>query len=164
MTANNFTGNDKTDEWYTDQQTVDLCLELLGAPLGAVICCPFDTENSWFVKRLQSLGYEVIYGIKDWLEGLYEYDYAVTNPPFSIKDDVIEKALQSGKPTVLVLPIDSMGGVRRHKMFKEYGYPTIYVPRKRINFVDSTGLNRKSNHFHTILMKLNDGQSRLIWE
>ena len=164
MTLNNVTGNQKTDEWYTSPETVKICLELLAPTVGSTICCPFDTKDSWFVKLLQERGHKVIYGINDWLENDYEYDFAVTNPPFSIKDKVILKAFQSGKPTVLVLPIDSLSGVRRHEMYKTYGYPTIYIPTRRVNYVDGTGKNRKSTHFTSIFIKLNSGRTDLIWE
>jgi len=107
----------------------------------------------------------MLYGMRDWLTGDYEYDYLITNPPYSIKDDVIEKCLVSGKPSALVLPIDSMGGKRRHSLYKKHGYPTIYMPTKRINYISVDGLHTKGNHFHSIIMILNDPKgNRLLWE
>ena len=164
MTVNPLYGNKKTDEWYTNPETAQKCLDLLEATPGSTVCCPFDTEASSFVKLLKNQGFNVIYNITDWLEVDYEYDYAVTNPPFSIKDKVIERALQTGKPTVLTLPIDSLAGVKRHDLFKQYGYPVIYIPTRRINYMDGTGKKRNSSYFPSIFMKLNAGDSNLIWE
>ena len=164
MIINQVTGNEKTDEWYTNPETVKKCIELLDPTPGSTVCCPFDTDASWFVKLLKAKGHKVIYNITDWLDVDYDYDYAVTNPPFSIKDQVIERALQNGKPTVLTLPIDTLGGVTRHRLFKQYGYPVVYIPTRRVNYIDGAGLNRKSVNFPTILMKLNAGRTELIWE
>jgi hypothetical protein len=155
----------KNDEWYTTKETVNLMFDLLAIPNAAKVICPFDTDKSNFVVEGIARGYEMLYGMRDWLSGNYDYDYLITNPPYSIKDDVIEKCLVSGKPSALVLPIDSMGGKRRHGLYKKYGYPTIYMPTKRINYISVDGLHTKGNHFHSIIMILNDPKgNRLIWE
>lgn len=164
VVLNNVTGNIKSDEWYTPVEVVQKCYELLNPRYKSVIMCPYDTENSHFVKVGQMRSHTVIHSITDYLETDYEYEYVITNPPFSIKNDVIERILRAGKPAALILPIDSLGGVNRHRLFKEYGYPSIYVPTKRIGFVDGTGLNRKANNFHSIIMLLNVNHSSLLWE
>ena len=161
---NNVTGNEKTDEWYTPLDIVVKCYDLLQVKYQSRILCPFDTKNSYFVYWGHSTNNSVIYGINDYLTSDYEFDYLLTNPPFSIKDQVIEKVLKDGKPSALVLPLDSLGGAKRHKLFKEYGYPTIYIPSKRMKFIDGTGLNRNQVSFHSIIMLLNVGKSELIWE
>jgi len=159
------TGNELSDEWYTSPDTVKLMVKILKPRVHSVICCPFDTQKSHFVKVLQELGHTVIHSINDWLTQDYEYDYLITNPPFSIKDQVIEKCLISGKPSVLILPIDSMGGVKRHELYKTYGWPTIYMPTRRINYISEDEKQTKGNHFHSIVMKLNDHEQKgLIWE
>ena len=79
---NNITKSDYSDEWFTDQSTVDLVVSLLN-PSG-LICCPFDSSKSLFVKSANLIG-KGIYGMTDWLEADYDYDYLMTNPPFSIK-------------------------------------------------------------------------------
>ena len=40
----------------------------------------------------------------------YDFDYLITNPPYSNKDEIIARCIESGKPCVLVLPIDALGG------------------------------------------------------
>ena len=155
----------KTDEWYSPKPMVELMYKLLNPMPNSSIICPFDTDKSNFVKVGFEQGHEVQYGMTDWLEADYEYDYLITNPPFSIKDQIIEKCLKSGKPSALVLPIDAMGGKRRHELYRQYGYPTIYVPSRRINYISIDGLQTKANHFHSIILIFNDPlDSRLIWE
>ena len=64
---NNITNNTYSDEWYTDQDTVNLCLKLLKPEIYSTVMCPFDSENSLFVKTLQAFGHNVIYGIQDYV-------------------------------------------------------------------------------------------------
>ena len=156
---------EKNDEWYTPIPTVSLMYKLLNIPTNKKVICPFDTEKSNFVIQGLQNNYEVLYGMKDWLSTDYEYDYLITNPPFSIKDNVIEKCLQSKKPSALVLPIDSLGGKRRHGLYNQYNYPTIYIPSRRINYISVDGQQTKANHFHSVILIFNDPLgSRLIWE
>lgn len=162
---NNITSSGYSDEWYTDQFTVDKCLSLLQPTNGSTVMCPFDSEKSLFVKTLLSRGHKVIYGVTDYLETDYSYDFLVTNPPFSIKDKVIEKVLQSGKRSVLVLPLDSVGGVKRHSLYKQYEYPQIYVPVRRISYFDESWKKREGSNFHSVIMIFNHNEeSKIIWE
>ena len=155
----------KNDEWYTNEMTVKLMFDLLDIKQPSTIMMPFDTEASNFVKYAHGLDANLLYDISDWLETNYEYDYLITNPPFSIKDDVIERCLASGKPSIIVLPIDALGGVRRHKLYKKYSYPTVYIPTKRINYISQDGEATRSNYFHSVIFLFNDPKSsRLLWE
>lgn len=156
---------EKNDELYTNEQTVELMFNLLNPAANSTVICPFDTDKSNFVKHGLKSGYKMLYGMQDWLDKDYDYDYLITNPPFSIKDDVIAKCFQSGKPSALVLPIDALGGKRRHGLYAKYNYPTIYVPSKRINYITMDGKQTKANYFHSVILILNDPLgSRLLWE
>lgn len=164
MSATHF--QNKTDEWYTPMSVVELMFDLLDIKEPSTIMLPFDTEDSNFVKHASAIGaHNLWYNIRNWLDKDYTYDYLITNPPFSIKDKVIEKCYKSGKPSALLLPLDSLGGVKRHQLFKTYGFPTIYIPTKRIGYHDQSGALKKGVGFHSIIMIINDPQgSRLIWE
>jgi len=162
---NNITHNTYSDEWYTDQETVDKCIELLNPTSNSTIMCPFDSEHSLFVKSLLELGHNVIYGINDFLTNDYDFDYIVTNPPFSIKDSVIKKVYESKKKSLLILPLDSLGGVKRHSLYKEFGYPTIYIPTRRISYFDSNWKKREGSNFHSVMMIFNTNQqSQIMWQ
>jgi hypothetical protein len=154
----------KTDEWYTPLDVVQKAYDLLNVRYESTVLCPFDTQKSKFVLWGQVNNYWVKYGMTDYLDNDYDYDYLLTNPPFSIKDKVIEKVLKKGKPAALVLPLDTLGGVKRHALWKEYGYPSVYIPTKRIRFIDGTGAGRDKVSFHCIIMLLNVGRSEIIWE
>jgi hypothetical protein len=102
--------------------------------------------------------------MEDWLDSNYQYDFLMTNPPFSIKDYVIEKVLKDGKPSALILPLDSIGGVKRHSLFREYGFPAVYIPSKRISYYDENWQKKNGSNFHSIIMLLNTDQTGILWE
>jgi hypothetical protein len=162
---NHVTGNYLSDEWYTKQETVELCISLLQPKPRSVVLCPFDSNKSLFVKELIERGFIVLNGMTDFLDKQYAADYIMTNPPFSIKDDVIERVYQYGVPSLLVLPLDSLGGVRRHKLYKENGYPVVYMPTKRIKYHSEDGQLKDGASFHSVISLFNTGKpSQIIWE
>ena len=101
----------KSDEWYTPLETVKTMLEVFPPPRGARVLLPFDTEKSNFTKVItQDYDPFAIYGITDFLTSKYEFDYLISNPPYSNTAEIIAKCIETGKPCVLVLPIDTLGG------------------------------------------------------
>lgn len=110
-----------SDECYTPKYAVLPVLEFLNKKW--TIWCPFDDEKSEFVKVLKHNGYKVIYshinGGKDFFE--YEptqsYDVIVSNPPYSIKDGVINRCYKLNKKFMLLLPLPTLQGKTRYKNF-----------------------------------------------
>lgn len=94
-------------------------------------------------NRLKILGYNVI--ATDILIGqdflTYEpenYDCIVTNPPYSLKDQFLERAYFLGKPFAFLLPITTLEGKRRQALFVQNGLEIILF-NKRINFETPNG-------------------------
>lgn len=80
----------KSDEWYTPLKTVKTMLEIFPPPKGARVLLPFDTEKSNFTKVItKEYDQSAIYGITDFLTSQYEFDYLISNPPYSNKGDVL---------------------------------------------------------------------------
>lgn len=103
----------RSDEWYTPENVVRQMLDLFPPPKGGIILCPFDTADSNFVKVLQeNCDNKIVYGIRDFMTRDYRFDYLITNPPFSYKDRIIERCINTGKPCVLLLSLDTLGGVQ----------------------------------------------------
>lgn len=157
------THNIYSDEWYTDRETVEKALRLFPCKPTDTIMLPFDTDQSEFVKVLKERGYKIIYNITDFLTSDYTYDYLITNPPFSIKDKVLEKCVKSGKPSTLILPIESLGGVKRHELYKGTNLK-VYIPTRRINYYDEDGQKRKGSSFHSIILHVNADTTSIIYE
>jgi len=162
LTLNGITKNVYSDEWYTSQDTVNLAIGLLNPKPQSVILCPFDSEHSLFVKTLKEHGHTVLNGMDNFLEADYHCDYIITNPPFSIKDKVIQRVYDYGVKSVLIMPIDALGGVKRHQMYSDNEYPLIYMPARRIQYFDESGEIKKGSSFHSIIMTLNHGKESTI--
>ena len=161
---NNIPNNVYSDEWYTSRATVEAMLDIFPCNDTDPILCPFDSKDSQFVKVLQERGHKVIYGIRDFLEReTYSFDCIYTNPPFSLKTDVIERCIATKKKCTLVLPLDSLGGVKRHELYKKTNL-FVYVPTKRIAFYDEQGIKRKGASFHSIFLQLNADRNGIIYE
>ena len=156
----------KQDEWMTPLHIAELCYDLLNAKAGQTVINPFDKVESTFVKVAINNGLNSINGITDYLEtDNYQYDLLATNPPYSIKDKIIQKVLQYGKPAALIMPADALGGKRRHELYKQYGYPSIYVPTARIGYSNGYGERIKTGvSFQSLIYLYNIGQSKVIWE
>ncbi len=48
------------------------------------------------------------------------WDCAVTNPPYSIKNEFLERAFHLGKPFAFLLPIDVLGTKKRQELFDKH--------------------------------------------
>lgn len=112
------------DERYTPDYAVYPLLEFLGdKKKKQIVWCPFDKADSAYVKVLSEAGYRVIPSHID--DGMDYFTYEpenwtvmVSNPPFSKKDEVLERAYSLGKPFALLLPINAIQGKRRFDIYQ----------------------------------------------
>ena len=95
------------------------------------------------VTALESKGYQVIG--TDILTGqdflTYQpdnFDCIITNPPFSLKQEFLERCYELQKPFALLLPLTTFESKKRQDLFKKYGIEVIFFP-KRINFETPSG-------------------------
>ena len=146
---NYLTGNILSDEWYTPRFIVDKCLSLTDLTHKKIIL-PYDTDNSIFTKEL--IGHSPIYNITDFLEGNYDYDILITNPPFSLKHKVFEKCLKDDKEFILVLPETYLFSVGFYNLIDKYKFNyKLFSPKQRVYFIDKEGKQNRPN-FHTVII------------
>lgn len=96
----------KNDEWYTPKNAVIPITKHLKP--NSKIWCPFDTDQSEFVKVLSSLGHTVynthICNGEDFFEiKVPECDYIISNPPYSIKTKVLVRLFSLGIPFAMLI-------------------------------------------------------------
>ncbi len=137
----NYSRNGAFDEVYTPDYAITPILKYIQK--DKVIWCPFDNENSNYVKVFKENGYNVIYSHindeKDFFTYIPEkFDIIVSNPPFSIKTKILKRCYEIGKPFALLLPITALEGIERGKLFREYGIQLL-VFNKRIEFINRKG-------------------------
>lgn len=68
----------------------------------------------------------------------FHYDCIITNPPYSLKQQFLERCYKLNKPFALLLPLTTFETVKRQQLFKKYGLEVIFLP-KRINFQTPSG-------------------------
>ncbi len=95
------------------------------------------------VKELEKNSFKVV--ATDILTGenfmTYEpeyYNYIITNPPYSLKQQFLERAYFLGKPFAFLLPLTTFETAKRQGLFKKYGLEVILFD-KRINFETPSG-------------------------
>lgn len=72
-----------------------------------------------------------------------KYDCIITNPPFSLKQEFLERAYELGKPFAFLLPLTTFETKKRQYLFKKYGLEVIFFD-KRINFETPSGKGSSS--------------------
>jgi hypothetical protein len=89
------------------------------------IWCPFDTTESEFVKILSSLSnIEVIYSHLEGGKDFYTYeptywDIIISNPPFTNKRGIFERALGFNKPFALLMTNTWLNDSAPKQLFKD---------------------------------------------
>lgn len=139
--------NYKNDELYTPSYAIKPLLKYIPRHIKIWECTDYGSSN--ITKVLRENGWEVVSTHKDTFDFLtdtpdFDYDMIITNPPYSLKDEFIERCYSYGKPFALLLPITSLEGIKRGKMYRQNGIELV-VFDKRINFDNSS----KSNWFNT---------------
>jgi len=83
-------------------------------------------ENKWPKQNITSYDID-----KNFLNDYQQYDYIITNPPFSIALDFIQQAKKLAKiKFAFLLPLSYLHGKKRHDeiyMDKSYGLEKVYV-------------------------------------
>lgn|SRR3972149_6865733 len=136
---------DMPDECYTPEIAIRPLLPYLKKE-WLIWDCAFGSGR--LAEHLKKFGFSVIGDSSNFLEqqGAEEVDCIITNPPYSIKDKFLEHAFEIGKPFALLLPLTTLEGIKRGKMFKDNGIQII-IPNRRINFEIPSG--KKSSWFAT---------------
>lgn len=131
--------NSKNDEFYTPRYAVQPIIKYLKAKKYKRIWCPFDTKDSWFVKLLNENNFNVIFSHIDtgqnfFLIDIPDCDCIVSNPPYSIKGDVLDYLFKLKKPfAMLVSLLGLFESEKRFTMFESNIFEILYL-NKRIAY------------------------------
>lgn len=133
----NYMKNIKNDELYTPKYAIKPLLKYLPKNIKIRECTDYGSSN--ITKILKENEFEVIKTHKDNFDFLndkpdFEFDMIITNPPYSLKDEFIKKCYEYNKPFCLLLPITSLEGIERGKMFRKNGIELLVFDR-RCNFI-----------------------------
>jgi hypothetical protein len=117
--------NEKHDHFDTPAYAVKPLLPYIN-PKWTVWEPTDTTGKSQITKMLCKYGCKVVSTGKKRFDFLYDkpdfdYDCIVTNPPYSLKDEFIDAAMELCDRWALLLPLTALEGVRRRKLFEECG-------------------------------------------
>jgi len=121
------------DEYYTPKILVDAILPYV--PEDKIIWCPFDNEHSEFVIGLKENGNKVEYGHisegKDFFEyEPLEYDMVISNPPFSLKLDILQRLYDLQKPFAMLFNLSILNYQEVGKFFLDKDLQLLIVDKK----------------------------------
>jgi hypothetical protein len=108
-------------------------------PKDKIIWSPFycDGKQKEYFKEI---GFDIIHEDKDFFSYTPNYDLVIDNPPFSKKQEILQKLSDLDKPFILVCPSMLLSYKYFQDLFKEKGIQII-IPYKRINFKHITSQN-----------------------
>ena len=103
--------NKESDKVYTPSYAVKPIIKYIKP--GSIVWCPFDTIDSAYVEELNAAGFTVIYSHIDNGQNFFEYepdeyDVIISNPPFSIKDDILRRLDELDKPYAMLMPLPAL--------------------------------------------------------
>lgn len=129
------------DEFYTPAYAIYPIAKYLKPE--SVTWCPFDTEESLFVKILTARGHTVIHshlweGVDFFeVETPEGVDYIVSNPPYTLKTEVLDNLFKRGVPFAMLLGVVGIfESQKRFEMFRDNPFEIMYLNRRVSYFED----------------------------
>lgn len=133
------------DECYTPKYVVDEIIKYL--PKDKVYWLPFDRDDSEFVNVLRDNGYTYINSHIDYGQDYYNFepprwDIMLSNPPFTNKRKIFERALSFNKPFALIMSNTWLNDSAPKVLFKDKDLQLLMF-RNRIKFLNNGVINNK---------------------
>ena len=128
------------DECYTPYYAVIPILKYI--PKDAIVWCPFDTEESQFVKQISKTNH-VEYSHIDNGQDFFQYepddwDIMLSNPPFTDKRKYFERALSFNKQFALIMTNTWLNDSAPKQLFKDKDLQLLMFD-KRMKFISPDG-------------------------
>ena len=136
----------KNDECLTPDYGVKPIIKYI--PKNAVVWCPFDTKESEFVKQIRANGNKVIYSHISNGQDFYtwepkeHWDCIVSNPPFTAKRQIFERALSFNKPFALIMSNTWLNDAAPKQLFKEKDLQLLMF-EQRMKFLNNGEMQNK---------------------
>ena len=138
------------DECYTPKYGVKPIIKYIKS--WSIIWCPFDKEESNFVILLKEAWFKVIFSHIDNWEDFYNYqpkehyDVMISNPPFTNKRKIFERAIELWKPFAFLMTLTWLNDSWPKQVFKYHDLELLMFD-KRIEFIqpwqNETIVNKK---------------------
>jgi len=134
----------KPDECFTPEEAIYPLLPYLKKE-QVIWDCAFGSGR--LAEHFNKFGFSIVGEESlNFFNKNLDCDIIITNPPYSKKDDFLKRAFEIDKPFAFLLPLTTLEGIKRGKMFRENKIQMI-IPNRRINFEIPSG--KKSAWFAT---------------
>ena len=138
----------KNDECYTPQYAVIPILKYI--PKDHVVWLPFDKKESFFYKEISKTN-PVIATHIDNGQDFYDYephywDIIISNPPFTNKRLIFERALSFNKPFALLMSNTWLNDAAPKQLFKNKELQLLMFD-KRIEFNNNNKITFSSSYY-----------------
>ena len=140
-----------TDEWYTQPHDVERIIPFLHGGGYEQLLCPFDTNKSAFVTVLTANGFNVTNSHIDTgtdffdIDNLSDYDAVVSNPPFSKRQQILERLFEAKVPFAMIMNFNGLFDAKsRWRLFKDNEFELL-VPQGRMKFFNENGVGNSPN-------------------
>lgn len=140
------------------------------------VWCPFDTQDSNYVKLLELWGYNVIFTHIDNNEDFFELatrqfiqnkiDFVVSNPPYSKKTEVLQRLFDLDVGfAMLVGVVGLFESQKRFEMFRDNSFEIMYF-NKRVSFYADLDEEKPSANppFSSVYVCRNFLPSQIVFE
>lgn len=139
----------KNDECYTPRYGVIPIIKYLDKT--KTIWCPFDKDDSEFVKVLKENGFNVINSHIDYGQDFYNYepskwDIIVSNPPFTNKRKIFERCIEFKKPFALIMSNTWLNDSAPKQLFKDIDLQLLMFD-KRIEYNENKKITFSSSYY-----------------
>lgn len=126
-----------SDDWNTPKSAIDAIIHLI--PKGSVVYEPFTNDTSKSHIYIHEHGFKTRSHIGEFFTDLPEFDFIVSNPPFSEIKKVLSRLFEIGKPFIIISPLSIL--VRQY--FAEFrDKVSVMIPAKRIHFEKEGSIER----------------------
>ena len=150
------TAFNEKDEYYTPRILVEPICKYLKQ--GSTIWCPFDTKESEFVRCFKEKGFKVLHSHiwegKDFFAYTpkEDYDYIISNPPFSRKLEVLGRLYELDKPFAMVMGLPILNYQEVGEFFLSHPLQLLIVDKK-VSFDGNTASFNNSYFCYNLLPK-----------
>ena len=159
----------KNDEFYTPKYAVDPLINYI--PSGSTVLCPFDTTESLIVRGLKQHGCFVtnshLFDGVDFFDiNKPDVDFVISNPPYSLKGEVLERLFEWGVPFAMLLGVVGLfESQRRFEMFRDNPFEVMYLNRRVSYFKDYSDQKPSLNPpFSSVWICSNVLPDRMVFE
>ena len=131
--------NSNNDEYYTPLYAITPIIKYLEK--GKTIWCPFDTNESLYIKTFKEQGFNVINTHistnEDFFKLNIDCDYIISNPPYSLKNEVFKRLFELNKPFAMLVGIVGLFESKtRFDLFKNNCFEIMYFDKRISYFKD----------------------------